>query len=92
MQHRSQSGELIEVTLPISIFCVSIPGHDCGLQASVHIHNQSPANLQHTSAITACAINFVCHKRKMGSAKNNFFFVEKKSPKKVKNGFLRICW
>jgi len=32
-----ESGELTEVSLPIFLVCVSIPGHDCGLQASVHI-------------------------------------------------------
>jgi len=32
-----ESGELIEVSLPIFLVCLSIPGHDCGLQASLHI-------------------------------------------------------
>jgi hypothetical protein len=57
------------------------------------VHNKSPANSQHTSVVAACAVNFVCLKHKMSSAMNNFFFLlEKISPKKVKNCFLRVCW
>jgi hypothetical protein len=86
----TESGELIEVSLPVFLVCVSIPGHDCGLQASLHIISHQ--KIYNTSAISACAVNFVCCKRKMSSAMNNFFFVENESTKKVKNGFLRISW
>ena len=85
----TESGELIEVTLPLFIVCVSIPGHDCGLQASVHIISHQQI---YNTLVPYLPVPLILYFVNMSSAMNNFFFVEKKSLKKVKNGFLMICW